>query len=393
MKFANNANHFKSRSDEGENGSSAGGQGSGRGVTGNGSHHHHHHIGRHGRAGGHASLFDKEGPFPNAARSPRTGGTLDRKLSPRSHTPRTPHFLRTPGTSKSNGAAVYDLEADDERTPLITNAKSLRTRNSRRPILRNEDEDDGYDKYRNPWKRMSCCIVAGLLVSMFVAVIIAALVLCSQRLMGVRIQAIQNVLAADQEIIFDLHVEAVNPNLVAIQVNDLDIIVHAKSRFVGTSKFWRGGAALTAEASTNITGIQARGNVDEGTDPIDDDDHVMTLGKIVSFDSPLIFDASPFRHAYSSSIGEVRLAKPGNGSEAGGSDRWETVIQHNFELIVRGVIKYTVPISSHVRRDTISGRVMVEPDDPVDNSDEDGEVKISKARRWRARTLSMRIGA
>ena len=92
----------------------------------------------------------------------------------------------------------------------------------------------------------------------------------------------------------------------------------------------------------------------------------MLLGRIFEFDSPLIFEASPLRHHSHSSVGELRLSKPGNETEEGGTERWEKVIKHPFELIVRGVLKYQLPLSSRVRTASIRASVIVHPDDGVD---------------------------
>lgn len=118
--------------------------------------------------------------------------------------------------------------------------------------------------------------------------------------------------------------------------------------------------------------FRADGNVDEGTDPPEGlpeggDRQTMLLGRIFSFDSALTFDASPLRHRKSISTGELRLAKPGNKTEEGGTERWERVLQHPFELIVRGVLRYQLPLSGRVRTAPIGASVIVHPDGLVKN--------------------------
>ena len=375
MKFINNA-HLNGYSGDGENATPP--SASGRGAI-NGSHHHH--IGRHGRATGHASILDNESPFPSAAKTPRSTASHSRRLSPRPLTPRSPHVLRIPGTGKSLGSNAYDLEgegADDEQTPLIANTRSQRTRYSRRPATR--DGDYYRPREQGALARVGACLLLGTLVSLLIAVIVLSLILCSKTLTNVHIREIDHVIASDQEIMFDLRVSAVNPNLIPIQVSDLDILVHAKSKYVGTSKLWREHNRephnQTPSGSDHDQGkddFRTWDNVDEGTDPIEDPDgdpHMMTLGQILSFDSPLTFDASPWKHESGISTGGVRLSKPGNRTEEGGSDRWETVIQHPFELVVQGVIKYTLPISSRVRSASVGGRILVKPEAPVDDGDD-----------------------
>ena len=387
MKFANNSYHSFGLQDE--QGTVRGpGQG---GRTGNASHHHH--IGRFGRNGnGHTSLFDNDSPFSNSNRQQQripTGHAA--RVSSRPTTPRSPHILRAPGSPrKAEEALLYDLEgdgADDERAPLIGSARTGKSR--RRPYsgtVRSGYAVENKD-YRLCQRVTAWTSLGGLLV-LVVAAIVVSLYLCSKPLLQIRVDSIQNVLASEQEIMLDLHVHAVNPNIIAVQVTDLDINIFAKSKHVGTSALWRNGHLHGAD---NLSGHETKSpegdyyksrhrtslhehyhtwdGVDEGTDPIEDpesDAQTMLLGRIFEFDSPLIFEPSPIRHLSSSSVGEVRLAKPGNKTEEGGTERWEKVILHDFELIVRGVIRYSLPISSRTRSATIGASVIVRPSEGLD---------------------------
>ena len=392
MKFANSSYHINGHGENGENtfGSSHGN--SGRMTGGNTSHHHH--VGRHGRSiAGHTSLFDNDSPFPNASKPLRTVAGNTTRMSPRPASPRSPQIVRlSTANTKANTPLIYDLEgegADDERTPLIGSMRAGRNRNSRRPGARQAEYDGSIS--HGYCKRITGCILLGGLVGFLIAAVVVALIMSSKPLMDVHVKDIQNVLASEQEIMLDLHVHAINPNIVAIQVNDLDINVFAKSKHVGTNALWRDSHPSTKpgqnshirQASKSPTsmspghpdsgseGYNTTDGVDEGNDPIKDpesDSQTMLLGRILDFDSPLIFDASPIRHQSLSSVGEVRLAKPGNGTEEGGSDRWEKVIQYPFELIVRGVLRYSLPISSRIRSASIGGSVTVLPEDGIGSS-------------------------
>ena len=385
MKFANNTYHsFNNLPGENDQGTVRGPSHSSR--TG-------HHIGRYGRSGnGHTSLFDNDSPFLSTTKSRTPTGNTAR-ISSRPTTPRSPH-MRIPGTpKKADEPLLYDLEddgADDERAPLVG---SMRTgRNRRRPIpgsLRN-----GYtveEKNHRVCRRVTAYTLLGALMASIIAAIVIVLVMCSKPLYEVRIKDIENVLASEQEIMFDLHVHAVNPSIVAIQISDLNIDIFAKSKYVGTDALWRSGdmdlarglrsRSIDSSRQSDRHALKHRRRpheyritegVDEGTDPIEDpetDSHTMLLGRIFEFDSPLTFDPSPMRHRSASSIGEVRLAKPGNKTEAGGTARWEKVILHDFELLVRGVVKYSLPISSHIQSAPIRGSVHVHPSDDSDSGD------------------------
>ena len=406
MKFAKNSYHANGH---GENGETGFGTGSGNSRVGGANTSHHSHVLRHGRNNlGHTSLFDNESPFPNAAKLQRTGTNNTVRISSRPASPRSPHVVRLSSTiSKSNVPLVYDFDgegADDERTPLISSTRSGQNRNGRRPRARHP----GYNESRPPasWRKATGCIFLGGLMGLLIAAVIVALIMCSKPLLDVRVKELQNVLASEQEIMLDLHVHAINPNLVAIQISDLDVNIFAKSKYVGTSALWRDrqwtsniaqkdrsprSRCLHSHAySKNETIISERynisGGVDEGTDPIKDpesDSQTMLLGRILDFDSPLIFDPSPFKHQAMSSLGEVRLAKPGNRTEEGGSERWEKVLQHPFELIVRGVLHYSVPIGSRMHSASIGSTVMVDPDDDIEHLDQEMGKDIRSSQETR----------
>ena len=150
----------------------------------------------------------------------------------------------------------------------------------------------------------------------------------------------------------------------SVAIDDVDINIFAKSRFVGTDKFWRdhgsdtshfprvgdskkrselarlarcsgSGAAdcVVNETQSNHSFIQSRDGVDKGTDPIPTDPagdpQTMLLGRVFRFDSPLTFESSPWNHSPSISQGQIRLARPGNKTEEGGTERWERVCSFN----------------------------------------------------------------
>ena len=402
MKFANSSYHVNGHTDGGD---AVQVNGTGNRTT-NGNSSHHHHTGRHGRGPtAHASLFDNESPFINTNKSLRTANNSARHPA----SPRGPHTGRLSVAPTKSMSLGYDLEgeaADDERTPLIS-ARTGRNRYSRRPgggrhVVYNEDKDHWY------WRRASGCIFLGGLVGFLITAIAIALIMCSKALENVQINKIQNVLASEQELMLDLEVHAINPNLVAIQVTDLDINLFAKSTHVETGQMWRdrqrhrdGDHVPHNHIPTGLdddAGIYTNGGVDEGNDPIEDpegDAQTLLLGRIFEFDSPLVFDASPIRHQWSSSTGEIRLAKPGNTTEDGGSERWEQTLQYPFELIVRGVIRYSLPISSQVQSAPISSKRVVDPkkdiSDKSNNMLKRWDFAIGNRKSWTRKNQAVAI--
>lgn len=334
----------------------------------------HHHIGRYGRNTHHLSLFDNDSPFGQTrqSNSPRNATGTFRNSRPNS--PRTANGkIASP---RKYGGSAYDNNediADDERAPLMGTVRT-RNRHSKRPHSRDLRALEMGEDYEP-----SCgsrCTGCALLI--FVLIVICSglglfAMAVNRPLMDVEIRKITNVLASEQELMLDLDVLAVNPNLFAVTVSDLDINLFAQSPYVGTSMDWQSehpGEEMPVDPSE----LQKRGwfwpdpaqpndGVDEGTDPDDPEGaQKMLLGRVEQFDSPLTFEPTPLRRNPISSVGEIRLSKPGNKTEVGGSDRWERVLQHDFDLIVRGVIKYQLPLSSKMRSAKIGSRKTVHPD-------------------------------
>lgn len=138
------------------------------------------HIGRYGRGrggGAHPSLLGSESPFPLAARD--------------------------------------DDGADDERTPLLTSVR-FRSRGGRRPYAVSVVRP----ATRGWWTRAAGWMALTVFAICLLSAIAGGLVGFSNPLRHVYVKDIRNVLASEPEIMLDLHVHAVNTNLLTIQVSD-----------------------------------------------------------------------------------------------------------------------------------------------------------------------------
>jgi hypothetical protein len=367
MKFANYNTNL-----DGEFGSQGIGRGGGRTV----STPRHHHISRHSRGPGHVGLFDGDSPFTQANKpssSPRVPTGRSR--------PNSPRFTGIRATSSPRKAEAYSYDADegvadDERMPLIGSVRINRARHARKPQNGSSRQFDYFEDERSSFvSRHGACF---LVTFLFLVLCIGAgsfIMALSRPLVDVSIKEIKNVLATEQELMLDLNVRATNPNLFTITISDLNVDIFAKSGFAGSDAEWQLDASSqrmrrkrrsrwsTRNSNDEVYNVDG---VDEGNDPIEDpgsDPQTMVLGRIFEFDSPLIFEASPIRRQSTSSLGEIRLTKPGNKTEEGGSARWERVVQHPFELIIGGAVKYQLPLSSKTRSASVRSKIMVNPTD------------------------------
>jgi len=191
----------------------------------------------------------------------------------------------------------------------------------------------------------------------------------SQPLTGIQLVSMDHVVASQQELMLDLTIKAHNPNVVVVVVDSADIEVFAKSPHAMTdSEWWRHThpGEIGPPPPRKVDGERGGGITSQALavepDPSTPEDSApnMRLGTITGFDSALSFEGSFFHKGISYSSGEVRLKNPGNGTY-GGQERWERIMEDEFQLILKGVLKYTLPLSQRVRTATISGKTTVKP--------------------------------
>ncbi|KAF4977169.1 hypothetical protein FZEAL_6277 [Fusarium zealandicum] len=372
MKFVNTFNNNGSESlaaaDEDGKGSGRSAGGSARGST-----RHHHHIGRWGRqpANSHPSLFDNESPFPNAARTKLAGPTSRNSSGPPS--PRNAHSGRNFGHKRSamQMSSSYDMDdttgADDERTPLIGSIRSARSgRNRRGPHnLQQAESQQTFTRRSSYLNRFAACLVLTMMFMLVITGAIGFMFATSQPMTGIEITAIHNVVTSEQVLMFDLTVKAHNPNIVVVTIDHANLEIFAKSEHAGTDSDW--WQSPRGPKDIYLGPLDDPDPEPPMEDPDDDLKPNVLLGRIMEFDSPLTFEGSLFHQGTSSSTGEMQLGYPLNGT-TGGSRRWERIYQDEFDLIVKGVVKYTLPMSARVRSATVSGRKTIKPNSANDPS-------------------------
>jgi hypothetical protein len=368
MKFANSSHNNSNApdstaGDEDGKGTVRSNLGTGRGTT------HHHHIGRWGRSGGsgHPSLFDNESPFPNAAKSKLGGNTS--KNSSRPTSPRVSNGRTGNGKKSSPVSSGYDIDdgtgADDERTPLMGSTmrsnRSGRGRRQQFSSIRQLEHQESRQK-SSLLNRFAGCLVLSIMTLLVISGAIGFLFATTQPLTEVKVVALQHVIATEQELVFDMKVSARNPNIVVISVETTDIDIFAKSKHSEDDWDWWDRQKLSSHVEERRRDISRVHTLDDSPyDPYPDPDETRTtlLGRVRSFDSPLNFEGSPFKHIHSSSTGQLRLSQPGNTDEADNSERWQRILKYEYELILKGTLKYQLPMSSRIRSVSIDARLNV----------------------------------
>lgn len=355
------------------------GHGTGRSATsvlrGTGRHAHVNNW-RRNNNNTHASLiFDNENGHPSLARQ-FLHGSASRNSSAGPPSPR-PDVRRAARAKRSmQMISSIDLDdssrADDERMPLLN--ASIRSSASRRSQARRYPtrhlESQTYHPNPSILTRFANCLVLAIMVILVVTGAIGFMFATSQPLTDVELMAITQVITSEQELMLDMTVRAQNPNVVVVSIEHADIEVFAKSRHAGTDSGWWKHPLGPPKPGSFATRRHQDDEVEALDDPIedppqDDSSPNMRLGAITKFDSPLSFEGSFFHGGRYNSTGSVRLARPGN-STAGGTERWERILEDEFSLILKGVLKYSLPLSQRIRSVAITGKTLVKPNSASD---------------------------
>ncbi|KAL7314644.1 Vacuolar inheritance and morphology protein [Mucor circinelloides] len=123
---------------------------------------------------------------------------------------------------------------------------------------------------------------------------------------------ISRVLSSDKELIFDLHISAINSNIWTIHVAEADISVFAFSQVVPMNSL-------------------IPSPIPRGVDPAE------YLGGFYHFDEPLSFPSSLISKNPVTAISQIRIKSP--GADKSGNERWSRIIRYPYGLVVRGVLK------------------------------------------------------
>lgn len=233
-----------------------------------------------------------------------------------------------------------------------------------------------YTKKSNWSKFKTFVYFAFVVISLLTLGFISGFLLATNKeLHDLNITIIDNVLASTDELVFDITVSAFNPGFFTISVQDVAMDIFAKTSHLRLD---------------------------------DDDDYgssyqTIRLGTVYSLETPLQFQGGFFNRNYDVSLSSVKLLHPGatgddqnNGGEdtekydkrhtiwsdsarsegqvssekyvqkvEDGVDKWKTLMRYEFELIIRGNMKYTIPFFNSEKSFGVQKSVTVDPNGDV----------------------------
>ncbi|CAI4215098.1 unnamed protein product [Parascedosporium putredinis] len=199
--------------------------------------------------------------------------------------------------------------------------------------------------------RLAACLVVTMMVLLVITGAISFMFATSQPLTSIELTGIHNVIASEPELMFDLTVKAHNPNIVVVTIDNANLEIFAKSIHAGSdSEWWK----------------YPNGPPDPGHEGgRGKDDHGVHISDDPPPTCPTTMPHQTCVSGMSSSTGAMRLHLPGNQT-AGGSERWNRILQDEFDLVIKGIVKYNLPLSQKTRTASISGRTTVKPNSAND---------------------------
>jgi Vacuolar segregation subunit 7 len=179
----------------------------------------------------------------------------------------------------------------------------------------------------------------------------------SRSLEGVEVRNVTNIVVSQEELVMDILIDAGNPNILPVTAGDiLNIDIFARSEHFQPPPtpqrrevtrglpFWPPSTKPPAEKPHNVT---------EGTS--------LLLGTIHALEAPIAFPPTSFkRESFTTQKGQMKLVGPAvNATD--GPEKWKRAISFNFELIVRGTVRYRAPIGGRERAVAVEWRGTVDP--------------------------------
>jgi hypothetical protein len=174
----------------------------------------------------------------------------------------------------------------------------------------------------------------------------------SRSLENVEIRNITNVVVSREELVMDVLINAGNPNILPVIAGDILVIdIFARSEhFTDSHAPNRRGMPFWPPFTQPHDPPH---NVTEGTS--------LLLGTVHTLEAPVSFPPTSFkRESYTTQKGQLKLVSPAvNATD--GAEKWKKCILFNFELIVRGTIRYRAPIGGRERAVAVEWRGTVDP--------------------------------
>lgn len=167
-------------------------------------------------------------------------------------------------------------------------------------------------------------IMLALIVFLGLGFAMGFILASSKPLHRMNLASVFDVLVSDDELMFDVVVEGINPGYLSVEIYDLDLDVFARSPYVkgdpGNDGGDNNGLQVRLYSDEEVFGAKKWGEGSYNQTPPATTNYAMLLGNIQHFEVPLVFEGSIFTHTLQKAVGQLRLVNPGLNSTLPGDD-------------------------------------------------------------------------
>ncbi|KAK6463595.1 hypothetical protein DFJ63DRAFT_341463 [Scheffersomyces coipomensis] len=203
-----------------------------------------------------------------------------------------------------------------------------------------------FDNYRVNCIKSFIYTLISIVSILSIGFIMGFVLATTKDLTNVSITSIENAVVSQDELIFNIVVQAFNPGWFTVDIEDVELDIFAKSGYLPDS--------LVAEQ--------------EDMESLASNVVTVLLGSVLTLESPMSFRGGFFNRDPIYQSGEIKLFSPGknltnilalankkdkekknkddgNSTDPDNSKKWEIISKNPFDLVVRGLLKYNLPMS------------------------------------------------
>lgn len=241
----------------------------------------------------------------------------------------------------------YDLNEFDEEASFDRKDYPHMSPNSNHFFLPRKVSKNTFRRNRINCIKSFIYTVLSILVILTIGFILGFILASTKDLANVSIVSIDNPVVSQDELVFNVVVEAYNPGWFTVMIEDVEIDLFAKSGYLPD--------IMDLEQPTTKSTVET-----------------VLLGTVFSLEAALEFDGGFFNRDPIQQVGSIKLVSPGrnltnfdgpsgNDTEPDNSKKWEIISKNPFDLILRGILKYNLPMTKNVKSVVVNKVGYVDP--------------------------------
>lgn len=247
-------------------------------------------------------------------------------------------------------------EYQDEEAQFCSPNSRKVSGNSKRPFLKTSNSHfllprkqsiknqkvNNIKKFIYTLMSITCILGVGFMMGFILAT--------TKELTNVSIKGFENPIVSQDELLFNVIVEGFNPGWFAVDIEEVELDIFAKSGYLSETNDLSNLDLVTPNKKSVET---------------------VLLGTITNLESPMTFAGGFFTRELVRQSGEIKLLRPGRNltnlefdkpeDEPDNSDKWEIIAKNPFDLIVRGILKYNLPMTKNSKSVVVSKVGYIDP--------------------------------